>query len=111
MRSIIYELLWFLKDDTNIAWLKKHSVSIWDEWADKDGNLGPIYGFQWRSWLAPDGRYIDQISNLLDTINTNPDSRHLIVSTWNPALIEDMALPPFHCLLLLIYAVIEVQVI
>ncbi|OPB29879.1 thymidylate synthase [Bartonella sp. WD12.1] len=98
LRSIIYELLWFLKGDTNIAWLKEHGVSIWDEWADKDGNLGPVYGFQWRSWPAPDGRYIDQISNLLDMINTNPDSRRLIVSAWNPALIEEMALPPCHCL-------------
>ncbi|ENN91179.1 thymidylate synthase [Bartonella bovis] len=98
LRSIIYELLWFLKGDTNIAWLKEHGVSIWDEWADKDGDLGPVYGFQWRSWPAPDGRYIDQISNLLDMINTNPDSRRLIVSAWNPALIDEMALPPCHCL-------------
>ncbi|EJF91467.1 thymidylate synthase [Bartonella melophagi] len=98
LRSIIYELLWFLKGDTNIAWLKEHGVSIWDEWADKDGNLGPIYGFQWRSWPTPDGHYIDQINNLLDMINTNPDSRRLIVSAWNPALIEEMALPPCHCL-------------
>ncbi|AQX20014.1 thymidylate synthase [Bartonella sp. WD16.2] len=98
LRSIIYELLWFLKGDTNIAWLKEHGVSIWDEWADKEGNLGPVYGFQWRSWPAPDGRYIDQLSNLLDMINTNPVSRRLIVSAWNPALIEEMALPPCHCL-------------
>ncbi|AGF74696.1 thymidylate synthase [Bartonella australis AUST/NH1] len=98
LRSIIYELLWFLKGDTNIAWLKKHGVSIWDEWADEKGDLGPIYGYQWRSWPAPDGRYIDQISNLLAMINKSPDSRRLIVSAWNPASIEEMALPPCHCL-------------
>ncbi|ENN94348.1 thymidylate synthase [Bartonella vinsonii] len=98
LRSIIYELLWFLKGDTNIAWLKEHGVSIWDEWADEKGNLGPIYGYQWRSWPAPDGQYIDQISNLLAMIKETPDSRRLIVSAWNPALIEEMALPPCHCL-------------
>ncbi|WP_273719912.1 MULTISPECIES: thymidylate synthase [unclassified Bartonella] len=98
LRSIIYELLWFLKGDTNIAWLKKHGVSIWDEWADEKGNLGPIYGYQWRSWPAPDGRHIDQIRNLLTMIKRTPDSRRLIVSAWNPALIEEMALPPCHCL-------------
>ncbi|CBI76655.1 Thymidylate synthase [Bartonella clarridgeiae 73] len=98
LRSIIYELLWFLKGDTNIAWLKEHGVSIWDEWADKEGDLGPIYGYQWRSWPAPDGRHIDQISNLLTMIKKNPDSRRLIVSAWNPALIDEMALPPCHCL-------------
>ncbi|WP_273717810.1 MULTISPECIES: thymidylate synthase [Bartonella] len=98
LRSIIYELLWFLKGDTNIAWLKEHGVSIWDEWADKQGNLGPVYGYQWRSWPAPDGRHIDQIDNLLTMIKEKPDSRRLIVSAWNPALIEEMALPPCHCL-------------
>lgn len=97
LRSIIYELLWFLKGDTNIAWLKEHGVSIWDEWADEKGNLGPIYGYQWRSWPAPDGRHIDQISHLLTMIRETPDSRRLIVSAWNPALIEEMALPPCHC--------------
>ncbi|WP_039951492.1 thymidylate synthase [Candidatus Bartonella washoeensis] len=97
LRSIIYELLWFLRGDTNIAWLKEHGVSIWDEWADEKGNLGPIYGYQWRSWPAPDGRHIDQISNLLNMIKETPDSRRLIVSAWNPALIEKMALPPCHC--------------
>ncbi len=98
LRSIIYELLWFLKGDTNIAWLKEHGVSIWDEWADEKGNLGPVYGYQWRSWPAPDGRHIDQINNLLTMIKETPDSRRLIVSAWNPALIEEMALPPCHCL-------------
>ncbi|WP_455475123.1 thymidylate synthase [Bartonella sp. B30(2025)] len=98
LRSIIYELLWFLKGDTNIAWLKKHGVSIWDEWADEEGNLGPIYGYQWRSWPAPDGRCIDQISDLLSMIKETPNSRRLIVSAWNPALTEEMALPPCHCL-------------
>ncbi|WP_375616509.1 MULTISPECIES: thymidylate synthase [unclassified Bartonella] len=98
LRSIIYELLWFLKGDTNIAWLKEHGVSIWDEWADEKGDLGPVYGYQWRSWPAPDGRHIDQISNLLTMIKEMPDSRRLIVSAWNPALIEEMALPPCHCL-------------
>ncbi|WP_332060456.1 thymidylate synthase [Bartonella sp. CB74] len=97
LRSIIYELLWFLKGDTNIAWLKEHGVSIWDEWADEKGNLGPIYGYQWRSWPAPDGRHIDQISNLLTMIKEVPHSRRLIVSAWNPALVEEMALPPCHC--------------
>lgn len=98
LRSIIYELLWFLKGDTNIAWLKEHGVSIWDEWADENGDLGPVYGYQWRSWPAPDGRHIDQINNLLTMIKKTPDSRRLIVSAWNPALIEEMALPPCHCL-------------
>ncbi|WP_019221506.1 thymidylate synthase [Bartonella senegalensis] len=97
LRSIIYELLWFLRGDTNIAWLKEHGVSIWDEWADEKGDLGPIYGYQWRSWPAPDGRHIDQISHLLTMIKKMPDSRRLIVSAWNPASIEEMALPPCHC--------------
>ncbi|WP_455478201.1 thymidylate synthase [Bartonella sp. B10] len=95
--SIVYELLWFLRGDTNVAWLQENNVSIWDEWADEKGNLGPIYGYQWRSWPAPDGRHIDQISNLLTMIKENPNSRRLIVSAWNPALIEEMALPPCHC--------------
>ena len=98
LRSIIYELLWFLRGDTNIGYLHEHNVSIWDEWADADGNLGPVYGYQWRSWPAPDGRHIDQISHLLQQIKHNPDSRRLIVSAWNPALIDEMALPPCHAL-------------
>lgn len=98
LRSIIYELLWFLRGDTNIRYLHEHNVTIWDEWADADGNLGPVYGYQWRSWPAPDGRHIDQISNLLQQIKNNPDSRRLIVSAWNPALIDEMALPPCHAL-------------
>jgi len=98
VRSIIYELLWFLKGDTNINWLNQNGVKIWDEWADKDGDLGPIYGYQWRSWPAPDGHHIDQISDVIQTIKVNPNSRRLIVSAWNPALIDEMALPPCHCL-------------
>ncbi|MDR9467041.1 thymidylate synthase [Marinospirillum sp.] len=98
LRSIIHELLWFLKGDTNIAYLKENGVSIWDEWADEQGDLGPVYGYQWRSWPAPDGGSVDQISNLLEQIKTNPDSRRLIVSAWNPALVDEMALPPCHCL-------------
>jgi thymidylate synthase len=97
LRSIIHELLWFLKGDTNIQYLKDNRVSIWDEWADKDGNLGPVYGHQWRSWQAADGRVIDQISQLIEQIKTNPDSRRLIVSAWNVGEIEKMALPPCHC--------------
>lgn len=98
LRSIIHELLWFLQGDTNIAYLKENGVSIWDEWADEQGNLGPVYGYQWRSWPKPDGGSIDQISNLIQQIKTNPDSRRLIVSAWNPALVDQMALPPCHCL-------------
>ena len=98
LRSIIYELLWFLKGDTNIRYLKEHNVSIWDEWADENGDLGPVYGYQWRSWPAPDGRHVDQISNLLEQIKHSPDSRRLIICAWNPALIEQMALPPCHAL-------------
>lgn len=98
LRSIIYELLWFIRGDTNIRYLHEHNVTIWDEWADADGNLGPVYGYQWRSWPAPDGRHIDQISNLLQQIKNNPDSRRLIVSAWNPALVDEMALPPCHAL-------------
>ena len=97
LRSIIHELLWFLKGDTNIAYLKEHGVRIWDEWADENGDLGPVYGSQWRSW--PDGGDgIDQISNLVEQIKTNPDSRRLLVSAWNPAEVDNMALPPCHCL-------------
>ena len=98
LRSIIHELLWFLKGDTNIAYLKENGVTIWDEWADENGDLGPVYGYQWRSWPAPDGRHIDQIANLMDMLKRNPDSRRLIVSAWNPALIDEMALPPCHAL-------------
>lgn len=98
LRSIIHELLWFLKGDTNIRYLQEHQVSIWDEWADENGELGPVYGYQWRSWPAPDGRRIDQISQLIEQIRRNPDSRRLIVSAWNPALVDEMALPPCHAL-------------
>ncbi|HVA98245.1 MAG TPA: thymidylate synthase [Bacteroidia bacterium] len=96
IRSIIYELLWFLKGDTNIQFLKDNGVSIWDEWADKDGNLGPVYGYQWRSWNATDGKHIDQISQVVHQLKTNPDSRRMIVSAWNVGEIEKMALPPCH---------------
>lgn len=98
LRSIIIELLWFLKGDTNIAYLKDNGVRIWDEWADENGDLGPVYGKQWRSWATPDGRVIDQISNLVENLKTNPSSRRHIVSAWNPADVDDMALPPCHCL-------------
>ncbi len=98
LRSIIHELLWFLRGDTNIRYLKEHGVSIWDEWADADGELGPVYGYQWRSWPAPDGRHIDQIAQVLEQIRTNPDSRRLIVSAWNVADVDRMALAPCHAL-------------
>lgn len=98
LRSIIHELLWFLSGDTNIKYLKDNNVSIWDEWADENGNLGPVYGYQWRSWPTPDGRHIDQISQLIEQIKTNPDSRRLIVSAWNVGEIDKMALPPCHLL-------------
>ena len=98
LRSIIHELLWFLSGDTNIKYLKDNGVSIWDEWADENGDLGPVYGKQWRSWAAPDGKVIDQISNAVDMIKHNPDSRRIIVSAWNPADVEKMALPPCHAL-------------
>lgn len=97
-KSIILELLWFLRGDTNVKWLQERGVSIWDEWADADGELGPVYGRQWRSWTAPDGRVIDQIANVVESLRKNPDSRRHIVSAWNPAEVEDMALPPCHCL-------------
>lgn len=98
LRSIIYELLWFLKGETNIRYLKENKVSIWDEWADENGELGPVYGKQWRSWATADGRTVDQISTLIDQIQSNPDSRRLIVSAWNVGEIEKMALPPCHVL-------------
>ena len=97
-RSIFVELLWFLKGDTNISYLKENGVSIWDEWADENGNLGPVYGYQWRSWPNPDGSSTDQIVNLVNALKNNPNSRRHIVSAWNPSFIEDMALPPCHCL-------------
>jgi thymidylate synthase len=98
MKSIVHELLWFLAGDTNVAYLERNGVSIWDEWADENGDLGPVYGKQWRSWAAPDGRTIDQIQEVVETLKTNPDSRRMIVSAWNPADIPDMALAPCHCL-------------
>ncbi|MEL7529280.1 MAG: thymidylate synthase, partial [Pseudomonadota bacterium] len=98
LRSIIHELLWFLAGDTNIRYLNENGVKIWDDWADENGELGPVYGYQWRSWPAPDGRSIDQIEKLLEMIRTSPESRRLIVSAWNPALVEEMALPPCHSL-------------
>ncbi|HAL08004.1 MAG TPA: thymidylate synthase [Brevundimonas sp.] len=97
-RSIFIELLWFLRGETNIAWLKDNGVSIWDEWADAEGDLGPVYGKQWRSWAAPSGQSIDQIAKLVHGLKTNPNSRRHIVSAWNPADVDDMALPPCHCL-------------
>lgn len=96
LRSIIHELLWFLQGDTNIKYLKDNNVSIWDEWADENGNLGPVYGYQWRSWPTPDGGSIDQISNLIEQIRKNPNSRRLIVNAWNVAYVDNMALPPCH---------------
>lgn len=98
LKSIIHELLWFLKGDTNIKYLKDNGVTIWDEWADENGELGSVYGYQWRSWPTPDGRHIDQISNVIDTLKNNPDSRRIIVSAWNVADIDKMALPPCHTL-------------
>ncbi len=98
LKSIVHELLWFLQGDTNIKYLKENEVRIWDEWADENGNLGPVYGYQWRSWPTPDGKHIDQISNLISQIKKNPNSRRLIVSAWNVANVDQMALPPCHCL-------------
>jgi thymidylate synthase len=98
LRSIVYELLWFLRGETNVRYLKDHGVSIWDEWADEDGELGPVYGRQWRSWPAPDGKSIDQISRTVDLIRRNPDSRRIIVSAWNVGELESMALTPCHAL-------------
>ena len=96
LKSIIHELLWFLKGDTNIKYLKENGVRIWDEWADKNGDLGHVYGYQWRSWPSPDGKHIDQITQVVDTLKNNPDSRRIIVSAWNVGEIEQMALPPCH---------------
>src|SRR6201984_3725163 len=98
VKSIVYELLWFLRGDTNIKYLNEHGVRIWDEWADENGDLGPVYGHQWRSWPAADGRCIDQIANVVDEIRHNPNSRRLVVTAWNPAEVDSMALPPCHCL-------------
>ena len=98
LKSIAVELLWFLRGDTNVRWLQERGCTIWDEWADENGELGPVYGKQWRSWAAPDGRVIDQIANLVEGLKTNPNSRRHIVSAWNPADVDDMALPPCHCL-------------
>ena len=98
LKSIIYELLWFLSGDTNIHYLKEHGVSIWDEWADENGDLGPVYGHQWRSFPTPDGHSVDQISQVLDLIKNHPDSRRMLVCAWNPGEVDKMALPPCHCL-------------
>lgn len=98
LRSIIHELLWFIQGDTNIKYLKDNGVSIWDEWADENGDLGPVYGYQWRSWPNPDGSSTDQLAKLIDSLTHNPDSRRHIVSAWNPSFIDQMALPPCHCL-------------
>jgi thymidylate synthase len=98
LKSIIHKLLWFLQGDTNIKYLKDNGVRIWDEWADENGDLGPVYGYQWRNWPAPNGESVDQIAKLIEMIKSNPDSRRLIVSAWNPALVEQMALPPCHAL-------------
>jgi len=98
LRSIIHELLWFLQGDTNIKYLQDNGVRIWDEWADENGDLGPVYGYQWRNWPTPNGESIDQISKLIEMINNNPDSRRLLVTAWNPAQVDDMALPPCHAL-------------
>jgi thymidylate synthase len=97
-KAIVYELLWFLRGDTNVRWLQEHGVRIWDEWADENGELGPVYGHQWRSWPAPDGGTIDQIADVVADIKRNPDSRRLMVTAWNPADVPNMALPPCHCL-------------
>ena len=98
LRSIIHELLWFIQGDTNISYLKENGVTIWDEWADENGDLGPVYGKQWRRWQSADGQEIDQLSDLIEMIKTNPDSRRLMLSAWNPADVPNMALPPCHCL-------------
>jgi thymidylate synthase len=98
LKSIIYELLWFIKGDTNIKYLNDHGVTIWDEWADKNGNLGPVYGSQWRSWKGADGKVTDQLSSLIEGIKMNPDSRRHIISAWNPAEVDKMALPPCHAM-------------
>ena len=96
LKSIIGELLWFLRGDTNVRWLQERGITIWDEWADENGDLGPVYGYQWRSWPTPDGRHVDQIANVIESIRSNPDSRRHIVSAWNVADVDSMALPPCH---------------
>ena len=98
LRSIIGELLWFLRGDTNVRWLQERGITIWDEWADEHGDLGPVYGYQWRSWPTPDGRHVDQIARVLESVRSNPDSRRHIVSAWNVADVDSMALPPCHAL-------------
>ena len=98
LKSIVYELLWFLRGDTNVRWLQERGVTIWDEWADESGNLGPVYGYQWRHWRTPDGREIDQIAQVIDSLRNRPDSRRHLVSAWNPADVDKMALPPCHAL-------------
>ena len=98
LKSIIYELLWFISGDTNVRYLQEHGVSIWDEWADADGELGPVYGKQWRSWEARDGRVVDQLAQVVDMIKNHPDSRRMLVCAWNPGEVDKMALPPCHCL-------------
>lgn len=98
LKSVVYELLWFLRGDSNVGWLRENGVTIWDEWAGPDGDLGPVYGVQWRSWPGPDGRHIDQIGQVLDTLRTDPDSRRMIVSAWNVAELDAMALAPCHAL-------------
>ncbi|WP_084040513.1 thymidylate synthase [Demequina sp. NBRC 110053] len=98
VRSVVGELLWFLRGDTNVRWLQERGISIWDEWANADGDLGPVYGYQWRSWPAPGGGHVDQIAAVIESIRTKPDSRRHIVSAWNPALVDEMALPPCHAL-------------
>ncbi|MDO8393024.1 MAG: thymidylate synthase, partial [Dietzia sp.] len=97
-KSVAYELLWFLRGDSNVGWLRENGVSIWDEWADERGELGPVYGVQWRSWPTPDGRHVDQIANAVELLRTDPDSRRNIVSAWNVGELTDMALPPCHLL-------------
>ncbi|MEV6978057.1 thymidylate synthase [Kitasatospora sp. NPDC093806] len=98
LKSVVHELLWFLRGDSNVGWLREHGVTIWDEWADENGDLGPVYGVQWRSWPTPDGRHIDQISQVLDTLRTDPDSRRMVVSAWNVGELDAMALAPCHAL-------------
>jgi thymidylate synthase len=98
LKSVVYELLWFLRGDSNVRWLQERGVKIWDDWADESGELGPVYGVQWRSWPTPDGGHVDQIAKVIEQIRTNPDSRRHIVTAWNPAEVDDMALPPCHAL-------------
>ncbi|MFC8801650.1 thymidylate synthase [Promicromonospora sp. NPDC057138] len=98
LKSVVYELLWFLRGDSNVRWLQERGVKIWDDWADESGELGPVYGVQWRSWPTPDGGHVDQIGSVIEQIRTNPDSRRHIVTAWNPAEVDDMALPPCHAL-------------